>query len=138
MAEESQSSTRAPKRPKASAWPMLIAVGLAVSEVGVLFGSLPISVFGLLMFCGSVAGIFAETGYVDHPWTVMAGFAVLLVVVGAYLFVDFGGTVGGAELIGVDNRIAYRGVSIAMAGIVTLVAAVVGLFQTSLDGSTAS
>ncbi|MCT9096244.1 cox cluster protein [Haloarchaeobius sp. HME9146] len=137
MAEESQSSTRAPKRPKASAWPMLIAVGLAVSEVGVLFGSLPISVFGLLMFCGSIAGIFAETGYVDQPWTIMAAFAAVLVLIGGYLFVDFGGTLGGAELVGVDNRIAYRGVAIAMAGVVTLVAAVVGLFQTSLDGSTA-
>ncbi len=117
---------------------MLVAVGLALSEVGVLFGSLPISVFGLLMFSGSVGGILAETGYVDHPWSVMTGFAVVLVVVGGYLFVGYGGTLGGAELVGVDNRIAYRGVAIAMAGVVTLVAAVVGMFQTSLDTSAAS
>ncbi|WP_435335577.1 DUF7541 family protein [Haloarchaeobius sp. TZWWS8] len=130
---ESETPDQTPSKPKASAWPMLIAVGLAISEVGVVFAVLPVSVFGLLLFCGSVAGIVSESGYVDEPWGLMVGFAAVLVLVGAGLFIGYGGTIGGESLIGVSagttaGGIAYRGVAIALAGVVTLAASLYGWF----------
>ena len=80
---------------KASPWPVFVAVGLAVSEIGVfLDGLYPLAVAGLLLFVGSVAGIVAEAGYVDRPWPLLAGLSVVLVVLGAALF-QFGGAIVG-------------------------------------------
>ncbi|WP_435348942.1 DUF7541 family protein [Haloarchaeobius sp. HRN-SO-5] len=128
MSDESQ-PTQTPPTPTASVWPMLIAVGLAVSEVGVLFAILPISVFGLLLFAGGLAGIVSETGYVDEPWLTLAGLGVVLVLVGGGLFVAFDGSLlSGGELVRVPNGIAYRGVSIAVAGLLGVVLAIYGRF----------
>ncbi|WP_435360726.1 DUF7541 family protein [Haloarchaeobius sp. DFWS5] len=130
---DSETTDQTSRKPKASVWPMLIAVGLAISEVGVVFAILPVSVFGLLMFCGSLAGIVSESGYVDEPWLTMAGFGVVLLVAGAGLFLAYGGTIGGDGIISVTagtfaGGIAYRGVAIAVAGLVTAIASVYGLF----------
>jgi hypothetical protein len=133
MNEESDVPEPTTAKPTASAWPMLIAVGLAVSEVGVLFGLLPVSVFGLLLFSGSIAGILREVGYVDSPWTVMAGFAAVLVAIGGYLFVAFGGSVGGEQFVEVTNGVSYRGLSIALAGVFTLFASVYGRFYAEIQ-----
>lgn len=125
--------TATPPRPKASVWPMLIAVGLAVSEVGVLFAVLPLSVFGLLLFAGGVAGIVTETGYVSQPWPALGGFGLVLVVVGAVLFVtNGGGIMQHGDLIAVPNSIAYRGVSIVVAGVLGAVLAVYGRLRVEI------
>lgn len=106
---------------------MLIAFGLALSEVGVLFAVLPLSVFGILLFVGGVAGIVTETGYVDQPWPTVGGLALVLVAVGGALFaVNGGGIMQGGEVIAVPNGVAYRGVSIAVAGVLGLALAVYG------------
>jgi hypothetical protein len=61
----------------ASPWPVFVALGLALSEIGVFIGLFPVAVFGLLLFGGSVAGILTESGYAERPWP------TLLVVGGA-------------------------------------------------------
>lgn len=64
----------------ASPWPLFVAVGLALSEVGVFVGVFPVAVFGLLLFVGSVAGILTESGYAQRPWPTMIGLGALLAV----------------------------------------------------------
>lgn len=106
---------------------MLIAFGLAISEVGVLFAVLPLSVFGILLFAGGIAGIVTETGYVDQPWPTFAGLALVCVAVGGALFaVNGGGIMQNGDIVAVPNGVAYRGVSIAVAGILGLGLALFG------------
>ncbi|WP_254278961.1 DUF7541 family protein [Haloarcula marina] len=52
----------------ASPWPVFVALGLALSEVGIFIGLFPVAVFGLVLFGGSIAGILTESGYTDRPW----------------------------------------------------------------------
>ncbi|WP_256299452.1 DUF7541 family protein [Haloarchaeobius salinus] len=133
MADES-SETATPPRPKASVWPMLIAFGLAISEVGVLFAVLPLSVFGILLFAGGIAGIVTETGYVDQPWPTLAGLAFVSVVVGGGLFVgNGGGIMQNGDVIAVPNGVAYRGVSIAVAGVLGLLLALYGRLRLEIQ-----
>ncbi|MFC6787097.1 DUF7541 family protein [Halobaculum halobium] len=58
----------------ASPWPLFVALGLPIAEIGILFGLVPLAVGGLLLFCGSIAGILRENGYVSSAWR---GLAVL-------------------------------------------------------------
>lgn len=57
---------------KVSPWPVFIAVGLGLAEVGIVTGILPLAVGGILLFGGSVSGILAETDWVESPWTALA------------------------------------------------------------------
>ena len=68
---------------RASPWPVFVALGVPIAELGILFNSVPVSVGGLLLFCGSVTGILQESGYVETPWRALVGFSVLLFGVGA-------------------------------------------------------
>jgi len=65
----------------ASPWPLLVALGFTLSEVGVFLNVFPVAVSGVLLLGGSVAGILGESGYTDRPWRTLAylgvGFAVL-------------------------------------------------------------
>ncbi|PSP46070.1 cox cluster protein [Halobacteriales archaeon QH_10_70_21] len=45
---------------KTSPWPVVVVLGIVLSEVGILFNLYPVSVTGLLLFAGSVAGIVHE------------------------------------------------------------------------------
>jgi hypothetical protein len=66
----------------ASPWPLFVALGLALSEVGIFMGLFPVAVGGLLLFGGSVSGILRESGYTTRPWRTFAGFGVALALVG--------------------------------------------------------
>ncbi|MFB6087039.1 MAG: cox cluster protein [Haloarculaceae archaeon] len=70
---------------RASPWPVFVAGGLAVSELGLLFGSFVVAVGGLLVFGGSVAGMVEEAGYARSAWRAAVAFAVVLLAVGAVL-----------------------------------------------------
>lgn len=48
---------------KASPWPLFVALGLPLSEIGVVFGWPPVAIGGLLLFSGSIVGILRESGY---------------------------------------------------------------------------
>lgn len=72
----------------ASPWPVFVALGLALSEVGIFLGIFAIAVGGLLLFVGSVAGILKESGYVDQLWGTLLGFGIVLFVAGGGLAVS--------------------------------------------------
>ncbi len=113
---------------------MLIAFGLAISEVGVLFAVLPLSVFGILLFVGGIAGIVTETGYVDQPWPTLAGLAFVFVAVGGALFAgNGGGILQNGDVIAVPNGVAYRGISIAVAGVLGLLLALYGRLRLEIQ-----
>ena len=65
----------------ASPWPVFVALGLALSEIGVFIGLFPVAVFGLILFGGSIAGILTESGYVDRPWPTLFGVGGLLAII---------------------------------------------------------
>ena len=73
----------------ASPWPVFVALGLALSEVGVFIGLFPVAVFGLILFGGSVAGILTESGYAERPWPTLLGVGSVLAVIAAALAVTY-------------------------------------------------
>lgn len=115
--------------PKSSPWPVFVAIGLAISEVGVVLALLPLAVGGLLLFAGSVAGILAESGHVDSPWPLLAGLGVVLFVLGTGVYLYSGAPVSVAvviETLEVGQTVAYRGVSIVTAGLLAVAVAIGG------------
>jgi hypothetical protein len=100
----------------ASPWPLFVALGIPIAEIGILFDLLPVAVGGLLLFGGSAAGLATEAGYARTPWRGLVGAAVPLAALGAgFLF----------TAIDLPNR----GVAIiAAAGILVAIAAAGTLF----------
>jgi hypothetical protein len=98
---------------RASPWPLFVAMGIPISEVGILFDVFPVAVGGLLLFCGSVAGMTQESGYAATPWRPLVVLAVLCSVVGAALAFT-------------DLQYVTRGYAIITAGILMFLGAVVG------------
>jgi hypothetical protein len=47
---------------------VFVALGIATTEAGVLFGLVPIAVGGVLVFGGSCAGMAREAGYTETVW----------------------------------------------------------------------
>ncbi|MEF8808347.1 DUF7541 family protein [Natronomonas sp.] len=112
---------------KASAWPLVVVSGLVLSEIGILFNLYPVSVAGLIMFVGSVAGIVHEAGYVARPWRLLSGLGVALAVVGMLLVstqVD-GGVSAYISQAAVTNQVSQRGFTIAATGAVVAIAGAV-------------
>ena len=99
---------------KASPWPIFIAFGLALSEVGVALDIVQVTVTGLLLLTGSVVGMTQEAGYVESPWPLAAAIAVVLIVAG-----------GALDLLYRD-QIAFRGLAIAITGALILLVSIVG------------
>jgi hypothetical protein len=99
----------------ASPWPMFVALGIPISEIGVLFGVFPVAVGGLLLFAGSVAGLLGESGYASTPWRALAAIGPLLLAAGGALAFT-------------DVQLVTRGYAVIAAGALLLVAAVVGEF----------
>jgi len=119
------------RRRKASPWPLFVALGLAISEVGVVLNLLPLSVGGLLLLVGSVSGIVREAGYVERPWGLLGALGALLVVLGAILVgtqvtaLDAGAIAALVErsVVGPEpNGVVQRGLSVGFAGAIALIA----------------
>ena len=70
---------------RTSVWPLVVAMGLTVSEVGVFMGVYPLAVGGLVLFVASVAGITHEAGYTGRPWRLAGALGVVLVAVGVWM-----------------------------------------------------
>lgn len=109
----------------ASPWPVFVALGLALSEVGIFIGIFAVAVGGLLLFAGSVAGILKESGYVDGLWAPLLGFGVVLSVVGAGLVFSEIGLAFGAMSDAVTSPAGYgqivpRALAIGFAGLILL------------------
>lgn len=107
---------------RASPWPLFIALGLPIAEIGVLFGLVPLAVGGLLLFVGSIAGIVQESGYVERPWNLLVGLGGVLVVLGGALALSqlTGGSLDGFVSALGSNGLVVRGVSIVIAGAIAL------------------
>jgi peptidoglycan/LPS O-acetylase OafA/YrhL len=97
---------------------VFVALGIPISEIGLLFDVLPIAVGGLLLFCGSIAGLVAEAGYAKSPWRAAAGCAVTLFAF-AGLLVYLSSSDGGAAL-------GQRGLAIVVSGGLLLAGSLVG------------
>ena len=97
----------------ASPWPLFVALGLPIAEIGILFDLFPIAVGGLLLFCGSIAGMVQESGYAATPWRPLGVLAVCLFAVGgAFVFADLG--------------LLTRGYAIIVAAAILLLGGIVG------------
>lgn len=124
MGEETRSTPTT-----ASPWPLLVALGVAVSEVGVVLALFPVAVAGLLLFAGSVAGILGESGYADSPWPVMTWIGAALAVAGVVVYVAGGGVLdasGVAAALGDSGSTPLRGLAIVAAGVLAVVVSVAG------------
>ncbi|WP_254822100.1 DUF7541 family protein [Haloglomus halophilum] len=112
---------------RVSAWPLVVALGLTVSEVGVFMGVYPLAVGGLVLFVASVAGITHEAGYTDRPWRVAGALGVMLVAVGVWMVATQVPLAVDPILTAVEQAdgIVLRGFSVVGAGLVATVGAVV-------------
>ncbi|SFR46916.1 DUF7541 family protein [Halogeometricum limi] len=107
----------------ASPWPMFVALGIPISEVGILFDLFPIAVGGLILFSGSVAGMAQESGYAETPWGPLAILGALLLAAGGGLLVA-------------DAGLQTRGYAVVVSGGLLLLGSVVGrLFVQRTDSS---
>lgn len=96
---------------RASPWPLFVALGIPIAEIGVLFDVFAVAVGGLLLFCGSITGMLRESGYAKTPWRPLGAFAVVLVAVGSVLaFTD-------VSLVTRGYAIITAGVFLAVVGI---------------------
>lgn len=80
MSRESTAATDRPAR--TSPWPLFVAVGLALSEVGVLFGMYSLTVGGVLLFGGSCAGMLVESDHAASTRTALMAIGGLFVLAG--------------------------------------------------------
>lgn len=69
----------------ASPWPLFVALGLPIAELGLLFGIIPLAVGGVLLFGGSIAGMVTESGYASTAWRALVVVALFAVALGAAL-----------------------------------------------------
>ncbi len=105
---------------RASVWPLFVALGIPISEIGILFGIPALSVGGLLLFCGSVSAMINEAGYTETPWNALMACAILLFIGGAgILYADAHVSLKAAHL-------ARRGWAIIGTGGVLLIGGLLG------------
>ena len=107
----------------ASPWPVFVALGIPIAEVGILFELLPVAVGGLLLFGGSVAGLATEAGYAETPWRALVGAAIPFAALGiGFLFTDI--------------NLPNRGVAILAAAVILVAVAAAGtLFVPDRDSA---
>lgn len=112
---------------KMSPWPMFIAFGLVISEVGILFNTFPVAVGGLVLLCGSMAGMATESGYAKTPWRALAACAGVLVVFGGAL------VYAGSLPVAAGTQVDERGLAVLTTALLLGVGALVG--QYLIEGS---
>jgi len=96
---------------RASPWPLFVALGIPIAELGILFDVFAVAVAGLLLFCGSVTGMLRESGCAKTPWRPLGAFAVLLFAVGGLLaFTDVNLVTRGYAIITAGGFLAAAGI----------------------------
>ncbi|WP_338741953.1 DUF7541 family protein [Haloplanus salilacus] len=96
---------------RASPWPLFVALGIPIAELGILFDVFAVAVAGLLLFCGSVTGMLRESGYAKTPWRPLGAFALLLFAVGGVLaFTDLNLVTRGYAIITAGGFLAAAGI----------------------------
>jgi hypothetical protein len=95
----------------ASPWPIFVAFGIPVAELGILFDVFALAVGGLILFCGSLTGMLRESGYAKTAWRPLVVFAGLLFVVGGVLaFTDVNLVTRGYAVITAGGLLAAAGI----------------------------
>ena len=114
-------------RPRSSRWPLLVALGLALSEVGVFLGFVAVAVLGLLVFGTAVAGVLRESGYAATPWRPLRLLGGALAAAGAWLWLWRAGEATLAALLAAPDAdgFALRGAAVFVAGALLAVAGLV-------------
>ncbi|MFB6202636.1 MAG: cox cluster protein [Halorhabdus sp.] len=114
---------------RASPWPVFVALGFALSELGVFVGLYPVAVGGLLLLAGSVAGVLRESGYATDVWRPLAGLGgVFLVLGGVIVVTQVDPTVADILTVVEDpNGVVGRGLAVAGAGVTLVVLGLVGV-----------
>jgi len=113
---------------RASPWPLFVALGFVIGELGIFLGILAFAVSGVVLFGGSVAGILSEAGYARRPWRLLSVVGVLFVVLGAALWAIRvpDPTLGSALADLSTDLVARRGAAVLGGGAILVVAGVVG------------
>lgn len=116
------------ERSRVSPWPLFIAIGFAISEIGILFGTVPLAVGGILLFGGSCAGIIYEVGYSNSPWSISALIGVLFIGIGGILLGSIISDFSVTTMLTVvsENGVAQRAAVVLVGGVLLLVGGIVG------------
>lgn len=101
---------------KASPWPLFVALGFVLSEVGVILGVFSVTVVGILLFGGTVGAILQESGYIAQSWRAMVSIGALFALLGAVVVAAWGETLAVGGLLDPANGFAYRGFAVAISG----------------------
>ncbi|WP_275883657.1 cox cluster protein [Halorhabdus sp. BNX81] len=103
---------------RASPWPVFVALGFALSEVGIFIGLYPVAVGGLLLLGASVAGILRESGYVRDLWRPLTGLGAAFSVLGVAIVATVvdPATVEIVALVEEPSGVVGRGLSVVGAG----------------------
>lgn len=111
-----------------SAWPPFVALGFVVAEIGIVLNLIPLSVGGILLFGGSVAGILQDASITRRPWHSMAIVGIIFAILGGALMWTQLQTLTVAHVVAVasSNPIAIRGEAVLVAGVLLIVGAVAG------------
>ncbi|MFB6124455.1 MAG: cox cluster protein [Halanaeroarchaeum sp.] len=112
-----------------SAWPPFVALGFAISEVGVFLNVPSVAVGGILLFGGSIAGILVDASFTTTPWpslgVVGAGFTALGAVIWGSQVQTY--ALGRLLAVAQTNGVAMRGEAVLVAGVLLLVGTVAGI-----------
>jgi len=111
-----------------SPWPLLVALGIAVGEVGVLFGLVPVAVGGVVLFGGSAASVLREAGFAQSAWRPLALVGASIGVASLLVWVFQTGAVepGALRRAAATDGIAVRAVVVLVAAILLLLAGLLG------------
>jgi len=101
---------------KASPWPLFVALGFVLSEVGVVLGFFAVTVVGIILFGGTVGAILQEAGYITQSWRAMVAIGALFALLGAVVVAAWGETLAVGGLLDPANAFAYRGFAVAISG----------------------
>lgn len=114
---------------RASAWPPFVAIGLAISEVGVVLNLVPVSIGGILLFGGSLAGILVDASITESPWPSLGAIGVVFGALGGVMWASQLQQYTLSRLFAVanTNAIAMRGEAVVAAGALLFVGAVIGI-----------
>lgn len=123
-----QPNVQTPTR-RASPWPLFVALGFALSELGVFIGLYPVAVGGILLLGASVAGILRESRYASDLWRPLLGLGVAFVLLGGLVVATqiSPGSTDVASLLAEPNGIVGRGMTISGAGVILLAAGFAGV-----------
>lgn len=126
-----------PKTHLMSPWPPFVAIGLVVAEIGVVLNLIPLSVGGVVLFGGSVAGILWDASVTETPWPSLGLLGGLFSVLGTGLWASQVQTYSLSAVIAVatTNGIAIRGAAVLVGGVLLIVGAVLGTVYEPLEGS---